>query len=366
MRKAMNIPPPFLVSYSITSKCNLACRHCYSNSSEKAGSDDLPTEEALKLIDDIAAWGIGLLIFDGGEPLCREDFFKIAGYASGKGIRMVIGSNGTMIDKETAKHLLSVGIRSVAISIDAADAETHDWFRGKPGAFAWALRGASSCKAEGLPFQFNMVIRKQTLSQIPDMLRLAVESEAEAAELFDLVMAGRAKSECRDQVLSLDERRKVMEWLAETQIDYPIVIRVPACPMYPLILKQKAIQPKHVPMEILSRIPYYRRGCAAGMPFGYLVIRANGELNPCMLLQVDLGNVKEKGIQETWQQSPVLAKLRSRTLLKGECGRCEDREVCAGCRGRAYEETGDMLASDPGCWYASAADRAQPGNHEAG
>ncbi len=349
----MNTAPPFLVSYSITSKCNLACRHCYSESSEKAGSDDLPTGEALRLIDDMAAWGIGLLIFDGGEPLCREDFFQVSGYASNKGLRTVIGSNGTLIDRATARKLLSTGIRSVAISIDGADAETHDRFRGKAGAFEEALRGASSCKTEGLPFQFNMVIRKQTLSQIPEMLRLAVESGAEAAELFDLVMAGRAKSECRDQVLSLDERRKVMEWLAETQIDYPIVIRVPACPMYPLIVKQKGIQPKHVPMELLSRIPYYRGGCAAGMPFGYLVVRANGEVNPCMLLQVNLGNVKEKAIKEIWQQSPALAQLRSRSLLKGDCGRCEHREACAGCRGRAYEETGDMMAADPGCWLTA-------------
>ena len=347
----MNIPPPFLVSYSITSRCNLACRHCYSESSEEAGRDDLSTEESLRLIDDMAGWGIGLLIFDGGEPLCRADFFQVAGYASAKGIRTVIGSNGTMIDRATARRLLDTGIRSVAISIDGADAETHDFFRGKVGAFAEALRGASACRAEGLAFQFNVVIRKRTLPQLAEILRLATENGAEAIELFDIIPAGRAKRECQDEVLTIDERREVMEWLAESQIDYPIVIRVPACPMYPLVLKQKSIQPKHIPLEALSRIPYYRKGCAAGMPFGYLVIRANGQLNPCMLLHTDLGSVREKNIRQIWEQSPILAQLRSREL-KGHCGRCEYKEACAGCRGRAFEDTGDMLASDPGCWYA--------------
>ena len=347
----MDIASPFLVSYSITSKCNLACRHCYSDSSEEAGSDDLSTEESLKVIDNVAGWGIGLLIFDGGEPLCREDFFEVAGYASGKGIRTVIGSNGTMIDRATARRLLTSGIQSVAISIDGANAETHDWFRGRDGAFEEALRGASSCRAEGLGFQFNMVIRKQTLSQVPKMLRLAVESGAEAAEFFDLILAGRAKEECREQTLNAQERLEIMEWLAEAQVECPIVIRVCACPMYPLILKQRGIRSKHFAQELLARIPYYRGGCAAGMPFGYLVIRANGEVSPCMLLQANLGNVKEKGIREIWQESPVLAKLRSRQLLKGECGRCEYKEACAGCRGRAYEERGDVLASDPGCWF---------------
>lgn len=356
------VPPPFLVSYCITTKCNLGCKHCYGRSSEEAGSDDLSTEEALELIDEVADWGVGLLIFDYGGPLCREDFdcgeplfredfFEVARYASSKGIRTVMGSNGTMIDRAVARRLLNIGILSVAISIDGADAETHDRFRGRDGALEAALRGSAACKAEGLPFQFEMVIRKQTLSQVPEMLRLAVESGANAAEFFDLVLVGGAKKERRVQPLNPQEKQEVMEWLAEAQIDCPIVIRVNACPMYPLILKQKQIRPRHISTELLARIPYYRGGCAAGMPFGYVVVRANGEVNPCVLLQANLGNVKENGIRQIWQKSPILAKLRSRDLLVGGCGECNYRDICAGCRGRALEEAGDMLASDPGCWF---------------
>jgi len=307
-------------------------------------------EESLKLVQELAGWGIGLLIFDGGEPLCREDFFDIASSASKEGLRVVIGSNGTLIDRSTAKRLMTSGVRSVAISVDGAEPQTHDWFRGKAGAFKEALDGAAACKAEGLPFQLNMVIRRQTLSQVPEMLRLAVESGAEAAEFFDLVLAGRAKRDCQDEALSVLERREIMEWLAEAQVDCPIVIRVPACPMYPIILKERKIRPKRIPMEVLVRIPYYSRGCAAGMPFGYLVIRANGDASPCMLLQVNLGNVRQENVRRIWEKSPTLAQLRSRELLKGECGRCEYKQTCAGCRGRAYEETGDILASDSGCW----------------
>ena len=348
-----DVKPPYLVSYSITSRCNLACEHCYSESTESRGNDDLTTEESLRLIDELAGWGIGLLIFDGGEPLCREDFLDLALHASRQGIRTVIGSNGTLIDEAMARRMREGGIRSVAISVDGADAETHDSFRGKSGAFDEALRGASACKTAGLPFQFNMVLRKRTVAQVADMLGLAVERGAEAAEFFDLVLAGRAKEECTDQVLSVDERRDVMEWLAGAQVNCPIVIRVPACPMYPLVLKQREIRPKHVPMNVLARIPYYGRGCAAGVSLGYLVVRANGELNPCMLLQVNLGNVKQNSVREVWQNSPVLAQLRSRSSLKGACGECVHRDVCAGCRGRAYEETGDILAADPGCWLTA-------------
>jgi len=356
----MQTQPPFMVSYSITTKCNLKCKHCYSNSVEQAAPDELSTKEALHLVDDLSRWGIGLLIIDGGEPLCREDLLNVVKYASSKGIRTTIGSNGTLIDGEMARKMRDGGVMAVAISADGADAVTHDSFRGVDGAFEQTLRGIEACKNAGLPFQLNMVIRKDNLSQLEDMLRLAVDSGANAAEVFDLVAAGRAKDECKELVLSLEERKVVMERLARAQEDYPIVIRVPGCPMYPLILQERNIKPKHFPAEMLRRIPYYGRGCAAGMPMGYVMVLSNGEVNPCMLLQVNLGNIREQSIMSIWESSPILTKLRQRDLLKGECGVCNYRFLCSGCRGRAYEETGDMMATDPGCWLAADSAKATP------
>jgi radical SAM protein with 4Fe4S-binding SPASM domain len=341
-----------MVSLSITQKCNLKCQHCYSNSIDQAAPDELSTEEAFRLMDDLSKWGIGLLIIDGGEPLCREDTLDVVKYASSKGIRATIGSNGTLIDEPVAKKMLDAGVMAVAISVDGADAQTHDSFRGIAGAFEQTLRGVEACRNAGLPFQLNLVIRKETLSQLQDMLRIAIDYGANAAEFFDLVAAGRAKEECREQVLSLGERKRAMEWLAQAQEDCPILIRVPACPMYPLVLQERQIRPKHLPVEMLRRIPYYGRGCAAGMPTGYVMVQCSGEVNPCMLLQISLGNIRKQSIISIWENSPVLADLRRRELLKGECGDCSYKGACSGCRGRAYEETGDMMAADPGCWLA--------------
>ena len=346
----MHAQPPFMVSYSITKKCNLKCKHCYSDSVDQAAPDELSTEEAFRLMDDLSEWGIGLLVIDGGEPLCRDDLLEVVKYASSKGLRTTLGSNGTLITEAIAKKMLDAGLKSVAISVDGADAQTHDSFRGLSGAFQQALDGAEACKNAGLPFQFNMVIRKDTLSQLDDMLRIALERGANAAEFFDLVATRRGKQECKEQVLSPVERKQAMEQLAQSQEDCPILIRVPACPMYPLLLQEKQIQPKHFPAEMLQRIPYYRRGCAAAMPMGYVMIQANGEVNPCMLLQVKMGNIREQSIASIWEHSPAVAELRNRELLKGECGKCSHKLTCSGCRGRAYEETGDMLAADPGCW----------------
>jgi len=348
----MQIRPPFIVSYSITTKCNLKCKHCYSDSVDSPAPDELSSAHALRLMDDLSKWGIGLLVIDGGEPLCREDVLDIVEFASSKGMRTTIGSNGTLIDEAMARKMLDAGVKSVAISVDGVDARTHDSFRGVSGAFEQTLKGVEACRNTGLPFQFNMVIRKETLSQVEDMLRLAVDYGANAAEFFDLVAAGRGKQECKEQILNLDERKQAMEWLAEAQEDCPIVIRVPGCPMYPLLLQQKRIEPKHFPVEMLRRIPYYGRGCAAGMPMGYVMVQSNGDVNPCMLLQIKLGNIREQSIMSIWDNSPVLARLRQREFLEGACGDCSYKGTCSGCRGRAYEETGDMMAADPGCWLA--------------
>ncbi len=343
-------PPPFLLSYALTRRCNLRCKHCYSDASETFAPDELSTEEAATLIEELAKWGIRLLILDGGEPLCRDDFFEIVGFASSRGLRVVVGSNGTLIDESAALKMRKVGVQAVAISIDGAKPETHDAFRGEEGSFMKAMEGVKACRKAGLPFQFNTVIRRSTLNEIPAILKMAVDSGATAAEFFDLIQVRRVKERCVEDILTVNERRQVMNWLAEAQSSCPILIRVPACPMYPLILKEKNISPTDLPASHLHRIPYYQRGCAAGMPSGYLTILPNGDLIPCMLLQTRLGNVRKDKLAEVWDNSPTLHKLRSRSLLKGVCGRCIHREVCAGCRGRAYEESGDLLAPDPGCW----------------
>ena len=353
----MPIQPPFIVSYSITTKCNLKCKHCYSDSVDQPAPDELTTKEAFQLIDDLSKWGIHLLVIDGGEPLCRDDVLDVVQYATLKGLRTTIGSNATIIDKTMAIKMLDAGVKAVAISVDGANAQTHDSFRGVSGTFKETIKGIEACRAASLPFQFNTVIRKETLSQLDDLLRMAIDYGANAIELFDLVAAGRGKQQCKEEVLDLDQRKQVMEWLAQAQEDCPIIIRVPGCPMYPLLLQAKEIKPKYFPAEMLRRIPYFGRGCAAGMPMGYVMVKCNGEVNPCMLLQVDLGNIREQSIMSIWEKSPILAELRQRELLKGECGDCQHNLSCSGCRGRAYEETGDMMATDPGCW--SSADLAK-------
>lgn len=154
------ILPPYLTSYAVTRKCNLNCKHCYSDATNKVASDELSTKEAKRLLDDIASLGVKLIIFDGGEPLCRDDFFDIAKYASLKGLRVVIGSNGTLIGTYIAKKLKSSGVMAVQISIDSANPKKYDWFRGMDGSFNKALKGAFACRESKLS-SFNNHLQKR-------------------------------------------------------------------------------------------------------------------------------------------------------------------------------------------------------------
>lgn len=350
INSSLKIPPPFLVSFSITQECNLKCKHCYSESAEGVAKNELDTAQAKKLIEDIAGMGVRLLILDGGEPLKRPDFIDLVKHATSKGLRVVVGTNATLIDEDKAKEMIDAGVMAVQISVDGASAKTHDWFRGVEGSFEKAMNGAKACKNAGLPFQFGATIRKGTLNELPQILEMAISTGANAAELFDLVQVQRVKREIPDEVLTKDQRKEVMEWLAQKQADYPLIIRTPGCTMYPLVLKSKNIVPSHFPAQMLNRIPYFERGCAAGMPNGYLTILPNGDIIPCMLLQVVLGNVKNDSLAEIWDNSEILINLRNRDFLKGECGKCEHKKTCSGCRGRAFEDTGDYLETDTGCF----------------
>lgn len=146
------VQPPFLVSYSITRKCNLKCKHCYSDSSGEALSGELSTEEAFRLVEQLAAWGVGLLVIDGGEPLCREDLLAVVRRAASCGLRTTLGSNGTLLDKSVAKKLKEAGLAAVAISLDGAEAATHGCFpRGERGLCAGA-QGGGGLPGGGAPF----------------------------------------------------------------------------------------------------------------------------------------------------------------------------------------------------------------------
>src|SRR5246127_4712945 len=160
-----------LVFCEVTKGCNLRCIHCRATATELSSPTDLPTPTALNIIDQIVAAANPILVLSGGEPLYRSDIFQLARYASDRGLRVALATNGTLVTRDVARMIVDSGVRRVSISLDGADATTHDSFRGIPGAFEAAVRGLRNLKALGMSVQINTTIARHNAHQLPDVLQ---------------------------------------------------------------------------------------------------------------------------------------------------------------------------------------------------
>jgi len=182
---------PRLISWNTTFRCNLQCPHCYLDAGEREKRAELTTAEGKLLIDQISEISKPLLIFSGGEPLLRKDIFELAQYATEKGLKAAMGTNGTLITDTVADRLMSCGVKAVAISIDSSLPERHDEFRGVKGSWRRAMNGIEACTRRGIDVQVNTTVTQQNYEEIDKILALAEKLGARSFHLFFLVPTGR-------------------------------------------------------------------------------------------------------------------------------------------------------------------------------
>jgi heme b synthase len=337
-----------MIAWELTRSCNLACVHCRASAERGPYPGELSTQEALRVMDEIAVVGKPVIILTGGEPLLRSDIFDLARYGTEKGFRMVMATNGTLFTGETVQKMKESGIQRISISLDGPDSETHDAFRRVKGSFEGSLRGIEMAKKGGLDFQINTTITRINLHLIPDILRLAVDLGAVALHIFLLVPTGRGK-ELQDQEISPGDYEKTLHWFYEQRDKVPLQLKATCAPHYYRILRQRAKKEgkKMTPQEY--GLDAVTRGCLGGIAFCF--ISHVGQVQPCGYLELNCGNVKETLFQEIWANSEIFQQLRNTDSYKGKCGRCEFRKVCGGCRARAYEVSGEYMAEEPYCIY---------------
>lgn len=339
-----------LVFWESTVGCNLECRHCRRlEVSKELSKSDLTTQEALGFLDSLTEVGCPILILSGGEPLFRPDIFEIADYAGRRGIPVALATNGTLVDGKTAGRVRESGIRRVSVSLDGANAETHDRFRGIPGSFEAALEGVRALRREGVSVQINSTVARHNVDELEDLYRLCVESGADALHIFMLVPVGCGVEIADDQMLSPQRYEEVLLWLYRKSREKALHIRATCAPHYFRILREQTREegrrlelPRHG-MEAMTK------GCLAGS--GVCFVSHKGEVFPCGYLPVEAGNIRTGSLREIWEHSAVFERLRRPELLQGKCGLCEYVKVCMGCRARAFSETGDYMAEEPYCIY---------------
>ena len=209
-----------VIVWNMTKRCNLKCVHCYAQAVDVHGKDDISTEKAKEMIDDLAAYGCPVMLFSGGEPTVREDLVELASHAKGKGMRAVISTNGTLITKQKARELKGVGLSYVGISMDGME-EVHDKFRAVKGAFRKALDGLANCQEEGLKVGLRFTINKRNVDQIPGIFQLLKDHNVPRACFYHLVYSGRGSSLIEEDLnhaearacvdLIIDETRKCFD-----------------------------------------------------------------------------------------------------------------------------------------------------------
>ncbi|HNV45451.1 MAG TPA: radical SAM protein [Spirochaetota bacterium] len=340
---------PRLIFWELTKRCNLRCRHCRAEADDAAFSGELPTGAITGIIDDIAAFAKPIMVLTGGEPLFRDDIFAIARHARGRGLRTALATNGTLIDEAAARAIRDAGIMRVSISIDGSTADSHDGFRGIPGSFELALRGAERLAAAGVEFQFNTTVTRRNTAELEEILRLAEDRGAAALHLFMLVPVGCGVEIADTDMISPDEYERILNWFYDRSRETALEFKATCAPHYYRIVRQRAkAEGRSVAFET-NGMAAMTRGCLAGT--GVCFISHRGDVQPCGYLPLVAGNVTQTRFADIWNDSPLLVGLRDLSNLTGKCGACEYRGVCAGCRARAFHATGDHFAEEPYCVY---------------
>ncbi len=344
-----------LVFWELTARCNLSCIHCRASAQEERSPRELSTAEARTVIDDLVSFANPILILTGGEPLYRPDIYEIAAHASGRGLRVALATNGTMVEEETARKVAAAGVRRVSISIDGANEATHDRFRGLPGSFRQALAGAERLRRAGLEVQFNTTIARHNLGEVREILALARERGAVALHIFMLVPVGCGVQIAEEQMIPARDYERVLHWFYDESRAGDIELKATCAPHYFRIMRQRAraegveVTPQTHGMAAMTK------GCLAGS--GVCFISREGKVQPCGYLPVEAGDVRREPLSDIWAGSPVFASLREPIHLGGKCGSCDYRVWCEGCRARAFAATGDYLAEEPYCAYVPPACR---------
>lgn len=367
---------PLSIVWNYTKKCNLKCSHCFSDSRfNQCSENELTTEQAKQVIDNLAENDVVTVNFCGGEPLTREDLFEVMKYAQDNDIYPSISTNAMLLTKDVCRKLYDSGVRSISISLDSINAKNHDKIRNVPGAFDGAVEGIKTASEFG---KFDELIINTTLTdftykEIPQIYEFIKDLGATRFYVSRILPTGRGKY-FLDHDVDAEKKREVMDYMASKFIqnikegnDMTVLGRgMPyfsrAChdmsngKYFPLCEILTGYEPQYQDVfdgktsELLHKLTQFFSGCATGL--FYCGLDCDGNVIPCAPAgEIKLGKILERGLKDIWVNNPKLNRIRERSKVTGKCGTCIGKKFCGGCRLTAYGLTGDWLATDLSCPY---------------
>lgn len=349
-----------IVVWNLTRTCNLRCVHCYTDSEARAYAGELSTDQCKAVLHDLAAFGVPAVLFSGGEPLARADLFELIAYARSLKLHVVLSTNGTLIDAAVARRFVEQKLAYVGISLDAADADAHDAFRGVAGAYARTMRGFRHCKDAGQKVGLRLTLTPQTMANLDAIFDLIERERIDRACFYHLCPSGRggavdmpghdqtraAVETIFDRTLRLNERRRVEILTVDNACDGPA-----------LLLKMR--REGHRRADQVRQMLEWNGGARYSSGVGIANIDWLGNVHADQFsMHRRFGNVKDRPFSAIWTDTdhPVMARLKDRLPhLAGRCVDCRFKTMCAGSlRARAENLTGDPWAPDPACYLTDA------------
>ena len=332
MKNSTFLKAPLTINWAVTNRCNFKCRHCYSRTDP---SDELDLKTLFSCIEKVVAAGVLSINFGGGEPLLRSDLLEIAAFASGRGLRVSMNSNGFLIDREKALSLRAAGFSKVGISLDSHLPDVHDGFRGIKGSHQKAVAALAYLKEAGIKTSLSTVICKINHTAIRELISFALQHGVHQLNFHNFKCSGLGYSNKDELDLSADEWKEFyisamkskqnVEGL-EISLDDPIIAS----------LGMKTETDSLVKGSVCGKLS--------------LNIKSNGDITPCGFIPITIGNIVTDDFRDIWFNSSVLEKLRHK-IPTGKCSSCKSYEDClGGCSARALALTGDFNNPDPHCW----------------
>ncbi len=345
-----------VVVWNAGRRCNLRCVHCYSHSRDEEYSGEMNHDEGLRLLDDLAEFGVPVILFSGGEPLMHPRIMDLIAHARSLEMRAVLSTNGTLITNDVASQLKEFGLSYVGVSLDGLE-QTNDRFRGMQGAFARALEGIRNCQSVGIKVGLRLTMNRRNVQDLDGIFDLIERENIPRVCFYHLVYTGRGSKlvaedlsheETRDAVdLIMDRTRqmhdkgKPIEVLTvDNHCDGPY--------LYMRLLREDGERAAEV-LKLLEM----NQGNNSGI--GIACVSWDGEVYADQFWRHhSFGTVRERPFSEIWTDTsePLLGKLRDRKkYLKGRCASCKWLGVCNGnFRVRSEAVCDDLWACDPACY----------------
>ena len=364
---------PFLIIWETTQACDLACHHCRASAQPARDRRELSTEEGEGVLRQASEMGTPIFVLSGGDPLKRPDLYHLIRYGADLGLRMAtIPAATALLNEGVVIKLKEAGVSQMALSLDFPRADLHDGFRGVPGAFAKTMQAVEWAHTHGVPLQINTTLCAESAPHLPEMVELVRTLDVVFWEVFFLVPMGRGSTlggltaeQCEDLFGILYRAQKKADFL----------VKITEAPHYRRYVAQQesaeaggqAIRATGaLPAQLMrTEGPGHTIGLApqgVNSGNGFLFISHAGDIFPSGFLPITAGNVRKDRLTDIYRNSPIFRQLRRPSEFEGICGICEYNTICGGSRSRAFNMTGNFLASDPWCAYRPAKKRAAAGH----